>query len=73
MYSYFRTVKREVPKEIALKALARTDEPGHITVGDESEIFTADEISGYGVYGTSCVYEENGKYYLDAELGTSCD
>lgn len=73
MYSYFRTVKREVPKEIALKALARTDSPGYITSEDEGEIFTAAEIYGYGVYGTSRVYEENGEYYLDAELGTSCD
>lgn len=39
---------------------------------DSTDIFSYSEICGYGVYSTR-YFEEDGKYYVSFELGSSCD
>ena len=60
---------REITKEQYERAMQHS---GYISKEDESAIFTTAEIWGYGVYSTK-VKEENGKYYVHYELGSSCD
>lgn len=35
-------------------------------------VFSMSEVCGYGVY-SERYFEENGKYYVEFELGSSCD
>ena len=67
--SIFTYHVREITKEQYERAMQHN---GYIAKEDESAIFTASEIWGYGVYSTK-VKEENGKYYVYYELGSSCD
>lgn len=39
---------------------------------DASGIFSEAEVLGYGIY-QERYYEKDGKYYVDFEMGTSCD
>lgn len=39
---------------------------------DTSDVFTMQEVCGYGVY-CEHFYEQNGKYYVSYQLGSSCD
>ena len=67
--SIFTYHVREITKEQYERAMQHN---GYIAKEDESSIFTTAEIWGYGVYSTK-VKEENGKYYVHYELGSSCD
>ena len=67
--SIFKYNIREITKEQYERAMQHG---GYIAKEDESAIFTTAEIWGYGVYSTK-VKEENGKYYVHYELGSSCD
>ena len=58
-----KRIKREITREQYI---------GVIEDNDISEIFTTQELIGYGVYQRR-FYEENGKYYADFMLGDSCD
>lgn len=40
--------------------------------GDARGIFTDSEVMGYGVYSTR-YYEKEGKFFVDFNLGDSCD
>ena len=55
--------KREITQEQYRKATEEHDSTG---------IFSYSEICGYGVYSTR-YFEEDGKYYVSFELGSSCD
>lgn len=61
--------KRQITKEQYERALNNNS---YITDEDEMIIFTAAERYGYGIYSDK-VIEENGKYYCEFEMGTSCD
>lgn len=39
---------------------------------DTTDIFTAQEVCGYGVY-CERYFQEDGKYYVEFSLGDSCD
>ena len=58
-----KRVKREITREQFIKVMEDHD---------TSDIFTTQEVMGYGVYQRR-FYEENGKYYADFVLGDSCD
>ena len=60
---------REITKEQYERAMQHS---GYIAKEDESAIFTTAEIWGYGVYSLKAK-EENGKFYVHYELGSSCD
>lgn len=40
--------------------------------GESTGIWTQSELLGYGVYGEE-FYQKDGKYYVDFQMGTSCD
>ena len=54
---------REITKEQFVKATEEHDAKG---------IWSDAELCGYGVYSPK-FYEKNGKYYVDFEIGDSCD
>lgn len=56
-------VKREITKEQFINVMEN-----HTTEG----IFTPQEAMGYGIY-QERFYEQDGKYYVDFMLGSSCD
>ena len=43
-----------------------------IPESDRSEIFDSAELYGYGVYCPTAI-EEDGAYFVDYELGSTCD
>ena len=55
--------KREITKEQYDRA---------VNDHDASDIFTAAEVMGYGVYKTKYI-EEDGRYFVTYELGDTCD
>lgn len=57
------TIKREITKEQYERVTMHHDAKG---------IFTESEVMGYGVY-CDRYFEENGKYYVEFVLGSSCD
>lgn len=59
--------KREISKEIYDRS-----ERGYLKGPDYQKVFSQSELMGYGVYNDK-VYEEDGKYYISFELGSSCD
>lgn len=61
-------IKREITKEKYEKIMEKN---GFVSSND-SEIFADWEIWGYGVYSPK-VIEEDGKYYVKFERGSSCD
>lgn len=61
--------KREITKEQYERA---QEHHGYIAEEDEEDIFTISELLGYGVYGTH-VTKENGKYYVEYHIGSTCD
>ena len=58
-----RLHKREITQEQYINATVN-----HNT----TDIFTDSEVMGYGVY-CEHYYEEDGKYYVNFYMGTSCD
>ncbi len=44
----------------------------YLTKEDRDNVFTSSELYGYGVYGGT-VSEENGRFYVLYELGSTCD
>jgi predicted transcriptional regulator len=71
-----RCVLAEVRKELDMKRFKReiTKEQYDRAVNDHdaSDIFSQAEVMGYGVYDEH-YFEEDGKYYVSFELGSSCD
>jgi len=61
--------KREITKEVYDRA---QDNRGYITEADKQELFSDEELFGYGVY-RARVSEIDGKYYMSYMLGGSCD
>lgn len=61
-------IKREITKEKYEKIMEKN---GFVSSND-SEIFDDWEIWGYGVYSPKAL-EEDGKYYVKFERGSSCD
>ena len=58
-----RTITKEITKEQYDKATKEHDATG---------IFSVTEVCGYGVYNER-FYPRDGKYYVDYQLGDSCD
>lgn len=58
-----RRIKREISREQFINVMENHD---------SSDIFTTQEILGYGIY-QKRFYEQDGKYYADFMLGDSCD
>lgn len=61
--------KREITKEQYERALQHR---GYIAPEDKEDIFDLSERLGYGVYSTHVV-KEGDKYFVEFELGDSCD
>lgn len=61
--------KREITKDQYERAMQHR---GYIAPEDKEDIFDLSERLGYGVYGTQVV-KEGDKYYVEFELGDSCD
>ena len=57
------TIKREITEEQFKKA---------VNEHDVTDIFTAQEVCGYGVY-CERYYAQDGKYFVSYQLGSSCD
>lgn len=64
-----QTCKKKITKEQYDRAMAAH---GAIVSEDEAAVFTASELLGYGLYG-SRVYMQNGEYFVEYTLGSSCD
>lgn len=63
-------IKREITKEIYDRAMMNNK---HIvTKEDWNTVFTISESCGYGIYGYDLI-EEDGKYYVLFNRGSSCD
>ena len=63
-----REITREITKR---KSNDYYDSQPNVSVAIKSEM-SDDIIYGYGYYGGS-VYENNGKYYMQYSIGSSCD
>lgn len=64
-----QTCRKKITKEQYDRAMA---ERGAIVSEDEAAVFTASELLGYGLYG-SRVYTQNGEYFVEYTLGSTCD
>ena len=60
---------REITKDIYDRA---QDHNGFIIGDDMSQVFSEAELIGYGVY-SPIVCEKDDRYYVNFELGDSCD
>ena len=58
---------REISKEVYDEAVLH-----HGYIQDRSKVFTPAECFGYGIYNDR-VFERDGKYYVNFEMGESCD
>ena len=63
------TCTKEISKEIYDKAMENN---GHIPKDMEEQVFGIAVLCGYGLYGNR-VKEEDGKYYVTYNRGSSCD
>ncbi len=61
--------RRKINKDVYERSLKTG---GYISDADKEAVFTDAEIWGYGVYAAKVCYEE-GEYYVDYKLGSSCD
>ena len=59
---------RKITKEI----YDRRTPSNYITDEDMCKVFDRSEMCGYGVYSPR-VFEKNGEYFVEYELGDSCD
>lgn len=62
-------IKREITKDIYNRALNNN---GHITNEDQNQVYHIHELCGYGIYG-DCVSNEDDRYYVIFQRGSSCD
>lgn len=62
-------IKKEISKDIYDRAKANRN---YIVSEDMSKVFSIAQLCGYGVY-SPLVSEDNGKYYVNYYLGSSCD
>ncbi len=63
--------KREISKEMYDRAQVNK---GYLTGADCKEIFSIQELCGYGIYGAQVTKDEtDGKYYVVYSRGSSCD
>ena len=62
--------KREISKEIYDRAIANNGK--FASKEDWNAVFTLAESCGYGIYGYS-ILEEDGKYYVWFDRGSTCD
>lgn len=62
-------MKRTITKEVYDRAVANK---GYITSADQYEVFTTDEIYGYGVY-CAKVEKEADQYIVNFMRGNSCE
>ena len=62
-------MRRTITKEVYDRAMTNK---GYITSADQYEVFTVDEIYGYGVY-SPAVEKEGDKYIVNFMRGNSCE
>ena len=62
-------MKRTITKEVYDRAITNH---GYITSADQYEVFTTDEIYGYGVY-CAKVEKEADQYIVNFMRGNSCE
>lgn len=62
-------IKKEISKDIYDRA---KENRMYIVSEDMSKVFSISQLCGYGVY-LPIVSEDNGKYYVNYYLGSSCD
>lgn len=60
---------RKITKEVFDRA---ENNHGHILDSDRSDVFTASELYGYGVYQNQVFTKEN-EYFVAYEISDSCD
>lgn len=60
---------RQISEDIYRRA---KENGGRISDVDVSAVWSRAEQVGYGIYGHK-VYEQDGKYFVEYELGESCD
>lgn len=60
---------RQISEDIYLRA---KENGGRISDVDVSAVWSRAEQVGYGIYGNK-VYEQDGEYFVEFELGESCD
>lgn len=61
--------KKEISQEVYERAVAHS---GIITGEDYCKVYSPQEYLGYGVY-SQRVFKENDKYFVQYELGDTCD
>ena len=62
-------MRRTITKEVYDRAMTNH---GYITSADQYEVFTTDEIYGYGVY-SPAVAKEGDEYIVNFMRGNSCE
>lgn len=60
---------REITKEI----YDRNKEHGVLCDEDMEKVFTQAQLCGYGVYYTQVRAGKDGKYYVEFDMGDTCD
>lgn len=53
--------------------LAMNEYNGYLAPKDMEEVFSYGEIHGYGVYGTTVHKDNEGGYYVNYWMGSTCD
>lgn len=53
--------------------LAINEYHGYLAPSDMGDVFSYDEIHGYGVYGTTVHKDDDGSYYVSYWIGNTCD
>lgn len=53
--------------------LAINEYNGYLAPKDMEDVFSYDEIHGYGVYGTTVHKDDEGGYYVNYWVGSTCD
>ena len=65
-------ISKQITKEQYDEIMQESNGRGFVPDSIKHKYFSPSVLYGYGLYGTK-VYEENGKYILWYQIGTTCD